>query len=132
MLLKIDFQSEVPIYVQLKNQLIEGIATGRLKPGEALPSVRQLAGDVGINLHTVNKTYNYLKQDGFIIVHRQKGVVVNPEIGPMVTGQYLSQLHSDMRPIIAEAHCRGMDEENFIDICRKIFGELKDNGGVDL
>ena len=63
MLIKIDFESDTPLYIQLKRQLIQGIARGQLKQGESLPSVRQLAEDIGINMHTVNKAYNLLKQD---------------------------------------------------------------------
>lgn len=132
MLLKLDFESDIPIYMQIKMQIIEGIATGKLKPGEALPSVRQFASDLGINLHTVNKAYTFLKQDGFITVHRQKGVVVNGGDGPRVTGEYLSQLKSDLRPIVAEAFCRGMPAEEFKTICSKIFSELKGTGGDNL
>lgn len=124
MLLKLDFQSEVPIYSQLRIQIIEGIATGKLKRGEALPSVRQLAADLGINLHTVNKTYAILKQDGFITIHRQKGVVVNDDRGPKLTDEYLLQLHNDLRSFITEAVCRGLKNEDFCKICSEIFLEL--------
>lgn len=124
MLLKLDFQSEIPIYSQLRIQIIEGIATGKLKRGEALPSVRQLAADLGINLHTVNKTYAILKQDGFITIHRQKGVVVNDDRGPKLTDEYLLQLHNDLRPLITEAVCRGLKNEDFCKICSEIFLEL--------
>jgi len=127
-LIHLDFQSDIPIYLQLKMQIIEGIATGKLKPGESLPSVRQFAEDLGINLHTVNKTYNLLKQDGFILVHRQKGVVVNPDEGPKVTEEYLTQLHTELRPMIIEAFCRGMSKEEFNKICSQIFLELKEKG----
>ncbi len=72
MIIKIDLQSEIPIYTQLQNSIIEGIVSGNLKPGEPLPSVRAMASDLGVNMHTVNKAYNFLKQDGFIQVHRQK------------------------------------------------------------
>lgn len=125
MFLKLNFQSEIPIYLQLKTQIIEGIATGKLAPGEPLPSVRQLAADLGINLHTVNKAYNYLKQDGFILVHRQKGVVVNPDSGPKLSGEYLMQLRVDLRPVIAEAVCRGMSKEEFQKIYAEIFSEFE-------
>lgn len=129
MLINLDFQSEVPIYLQLKNQIIEGIATGQLKKGEPLPSVRQFAEDLGINLHTVNKTYTLLKQDGFIQVHRQKGVVVNPEEGPNATEEYMKQLHQELHPMIAEAFCRGMREEDFNKICNEVFETLRKTGG---
>lgn len=129
MLMELDFQSDTPIYLQLKTQLIEGIATGKLKPGESLPSVRQFAEDLGINMHTVNKTYNLLKQDGFILVHRQKGVVVNPDGPPPLTEEYLTQLQSELRPLIIEAYCRGIKEQEFHKICSDLFTAFKKNGG---
>ncbi len=127
LLLKLDLQSETPIYLQLRMQIIEGIATGELSPGEPLPSVRQLASDLGINLHTVNKAYTLLKQDGFILVHRQKGVVVNPDDGPKVTQEYIKGLKESIRPVIIEAFCRGMKAEEFNSICNDIFTEIKEN-----
>lgn len=88
MIIQLDMQSELPIYSQLVYQIIEGIASGELQPGEALPSVRNLAADIGVNLHTVNKAYTLLKQDGYILVHRQKGVVVNPDGMPGLTDDF--------------------------------------------
>ena len=61
MIIEIDFNSEEAIYVQLCNQIILGIATARLQEGDSLPSVRQLADEIGINMHTVNKAYTVLK-----------------------------------------------------------------------
>ena len=55
MILSIDQRSEAPLYLQIRDQVIEAIARGELAPGDALPSVRSLASDLGINLHTVNK-----------------------------------------------------------------------------
>lgn len=88
MIIQLDMQSELPIYSQLVYQIIEGIASGELQLGEALPSVRNLAADIGVNLHTVNKAYTLLKQDGYIQVHRQKGVVVNPDGMPDLTDDF--------------------------------------------
>jgi DNA-binding transcriptional regulator YhcF (GntR family) len=124
-LISLDLQADIPIYVQLRAQIVEGIATGQLKPGDALPSVRQLAEDIGINMHTVNKTYNILKQDGFLLVHRQKGVVVNPDMLPRVTKEYVQQIHNDLRPMIVEAYCRGMTKKEFTQMCKDIFEDLK-------
>ncbi|MDP4093124.1 MAG: GntR family transcriptional regulator [Bacillota bacterium] len=132
MLLELDFQSDVPIYIQLKVQIIEGIATGKLKPGESLPSVRQLAADLGINLHTVNKAYNFLKQDGFLVIHRQKGVVVNPDQSPNVNDEFITRLEGDLRPFAAEAYCRGMTEQQFGEICRNLFIEFKKTRGENI
>lgn len=77
MLIEIDFNSDEAIYVQLCNQIIMGIATDQLKIGETLPSVRQLADTVGINMHTVNKAYSVLRQEGFVTIDRRKGAVIS-------------------------------------------------------
>lgn len=129
MLISLDLQADIPIYIQLRTQIIEGIATGQLKPGDSLPSVRQLAEDIGINMHTVNKAYNLLKQDGFLLVHRQKGVVVNPDELPKVTKEYIQNIHNNLRPMIAESYCRGMSKSDFMKICEEIFGDLDKTGG---
>ena len=72
MIIKIDFESEEAIYIQLRNQIIMGIATDRIHEGDSLPSVRQLAENIGINMHTVNKAYTVLKQEGYIKLDRRR------------------------------------------------------------
>ncbi len=62
MIIEIDFNSDEALYLQLRNQIILGIATSRIREGDELPSVRQLAGDIGINMHTVNKAYTVLRK----------------------------------------------------------------------
>ncbi|MFD2115775.1 GntR family transcriptional regulator [Paenibacillus yanchengensis] len=133
MLLQIDLQSEVPIYTQLVHNIIEGIARKELLPGEALPSVRSMAADLGINLHTVNKAYNILKQDGFVQVNRKQGAVIHPASFPLADEQYQLRLQEQMRPLIAEAICRGMSSEQFKVISEQIYsqfsiGEEKEDG----
>ncbi|RIW28703.1 GntR family transcriptional regulator [Bacillus salacetis] len=121
MLIKLDLESEEPIYTQLKHQIIAGIAKGEMKPGDGLPSVRSMAADIGINLHTVNKAYQQLKQEGFILIHRQKGVVVNPDGVQQADDAYRDKLTRTLHPLIAESVCRGMDEEEFLQMCSRIF-----------
>lgn len=123
-IIQLDMQSELPIYTQLVNQIIEGIASGRLKPGEPLPSVRSLASDIGINLHTVNKAYTLLKQDEFILVHRQKGVVINPDGMPGITKNYRNKMRGELKPIAAEAICRGMSREQLLLEVERIYQEI--------
>ena len=77
MILNLDFNSDVPIYTQIREEIIKAIASGELKINESLPSVRSMAEEVGINLHTVNKSYNILKDEGYINIDRRKGAVVN-------------------------------------------------------
>ena len=76
MYLEIDFNSDEAFYVQLCNQIIIGIATSRLQEGDPLPSVRQLADQIGINMHTVNKAYSILRQEGYIRLDRRTGAVI--------------------------------------------------------
>lgn len=125
MLLHIDLQSESPIYTQLVHQIIEGIASKQLQPGEPLPSVRSLAADLGINLHTVNKAYQQLKQEGFVQIHRQRGAMINPDPIPPADDAYREKLEHEIRPIIAESICRQLSEAEFLDKCQDIFKQLK-------
>ncbi|AWI06545.1 GntR family transcriptional regulator [Clostridium drakei] len=122
MLIKIDFESDTPIYVQLRREIIQGIAKGELKEGDGLPSVRQMAEDIGINMHTVNKAYNMLKIDGFITIDRRKGAIINKMLRTY-SEEYMENLSEELRYIIAEAYCRGVDEKNFLNISEKIFKE---------
>ncbi|MNO30071.1 HTH-type transcriptional repressor YtrA [compost metagenome] len=128
MIMKLDMQSEVPIYNQLVNQIIEGIASGQLQLGEPLPSVRGLASDIGVNLHTVNKAYTLLKQEGYIQVHRQKGVVVHPDGMPHMSGEFLNKQYAELKPIVAESICRGMSKEQLLEIVENIHKEITSGG----
>lgn len=123
MYLKIEFESDIPIYVQIRNQIIEGIASGKLKEGDELPSIRQLASDFGINLHTVNKAYDMLKNDGFLAVHRRKGVVISNNA--VADDKFIEVFKSQVGPFLAEALCRGMTQKQIIELCSKILGGYK-------
>ena len=76
MIIKIDKMSSTPIYQQLRNEIVAAIAAGELYPGEQLPSVRSLASDLGINLHTVNKAYAILRDEGYVLMRGRSGAVV--------------------------------------------------------
>ena|SRR5690625_147577 len=126
MYIQLDFESEIPIYEQLKNEIIIGIAKNQLLPGERLPSVRALASDIGINLHTVNKAYQQLNQEGFLLIHRQRGVVVNPDGAPEADEQYEKKLKSTLRPLIADSVCRKMTKEKYMELCEIIYKEIEE------
>lgn len=113
MFLAIDFQSDIPIYLQLKHQIIAGIARNELKEGESLPSVRQLAQDIGINLHTVNKAYSLLKEDKFILMDRRKGAVINSREN-MSEAESAAKLREEITPLIAQAFCKGVKEDELL------------------
>lgn len=127
MIIKIDFESDTPIYLQLKREIIQGIAKGEFKEGDSLPSVRQMAEDIGINMHTVNKSYNMLKIDGFVTVDRRKGAIINKAF-QKYSEEYTENLKEELSYIIAEAYCKGVDKQEFLDYCKKTFKEyLKNN-----
>ena len=103
MVIKIDFQSEEALYMQLRNQIILGIATSVIQEGDSLPSVRQLAGDIGINMHTVNKAYSLLRQEGFLTIDRRKGAVIALDVDKM---EAINEIKKNLRVILAKAHCK--------------------------
>jgi GntR family transcriptional regulator len=127
MIIQIDFAAETSIYTQLKNQIVMGIAAGELAPGEALPSIRQLAGDIGINMHTVNKAYQQLKTEGYLVTHKRSGVIVNaPE--KMVDPGFAQILDPVLRPLIAEAVCKGLSEAQLTDLCKTVYRHFNKGG----
>ena len=119
MILSLDMGSEVPIYVQLRIQIVTGIGKGELAVGERLPTVRQLAQDAGVNVMTVNKTYQLLKLEGFIEIDRRKGATVCPI---RETQDYFREkLESELELLSAEASIKGMSEDEFLKVCKKMF-----------
>ena len=97
MIVEIDFNSEEALYIQLINQIIIGIATDQIREGDTLPSVRQLADNIGINMHTVNKAYSVLKQEGFLRVDRRRGAVIALDTDKMRT---ISEMRRDLSVIL--------------------------------
>lgn len=120
MFIEIDFSSDEAIYVQLCNRIIMGIAGNELKEGEALPSVRQLAESVGINMHTVNKAYTVLKQDGFVRVDRRKGAVIAVNAD---RARELAQMRQDLKVILAKAICKNISCQEVHALIDEIYQE---------
>lgn len=121
MYLEIDFSSDEAIYQQLCNQIILGIATDQFADGEVLPSVRQLADDIGINMHTVNKAYSVLKAEGFVKVDRRKGAVIAVDTTKQ---KAIELIRKNMEPIIAESICRNLTREDVHDLVDSIYDEF--------
>lgn len=122
MVIQIDFGSEEALYVQLYNQIIYGIANAQLLPGDTLPSVRELAENVGINMHTVNKAYAILRQEGYLRLDRRNGAVI------AVTGDKLramEQLKNEMRISLAKALCRGLSDEEIHAVTDEVLREFQ-------
>jgi GntR family transcriptional regulator len=126
MILQLDFSSDVPIYMQIRNQIIMGIADGSLAAGEKLPTIRSLADEAGINMMTVNKAYQLLKQEGYITADRRSGAAV---IGNTAAKNELSdKTKSDFRLLISEAKLRGVSREDLLRLCGSLYDELEAEG----
>ena len=120
MLIEIDFNSDEAIYMQLTNQIIMGIATSRLREGVALPSVRQLADTIGINMHTVNKAYSVLRQEGFVTIDRRKGAVVCIDVDKM---KALQEMKENLTVLLAKGCCKNITKEEVHELIDEIFEE---------
>ena len=122
MIIEIDFNSDEAIYIQLCNQIIMGIATDQLKVGETLPSVRQLADTIGINMHTVNKAYSVLRQEGFLTIDRRKGAVIAIDADKI---RALEEMKRQLGVVLARGCCRNISREEVHALIDEIFDEYK-------
>ena len=122
MIIQIDFNSSEAIYMQLCNQIIMGIATSKLQEGDPLPSVRQLADTIGINMHTVNKAYAVLKQEGFIQLDRRRGAVVAIDVNRI---KAMEGLKEQLLVLLAQSRCKGITREEVHTLVDEIFDEYK-------
>ena len=118
--MKIDFNSDEAIYIQLRNQIIMGIATATIHEGDPLPSVRQLADTIGINMHTVNKAYSILKQEGFIQLDRRRGAVIAIDVDKV---QALEEMKRQLRIVLAKGSCKNITREEVHELVDEIFEE---------
>ena len=120
MFIEIDFNSDEAIYMQLRNQIILGIATSRFQEGDMLPSVRQLADSIGINMHTVNKAYTVLKQEGYVKVDRRKGAMIALDIDKM---RALEEIRRELQVTLAKASCKNISGEEVHALIDEIYEE---------
>lgn len=120
MLLHLDFGSEIPIYQQIRDQIVVGIADGRLPPGEKLPTVRALAEESGVNMMTVSKAYQLLKQEGYLQTGRRSGTVVCPR------GDRREPEGATLRALrvsLSELRLAGLDREAALALCARLYDE---------
>ena len=127
MIIKIDFQSEEALYIQLRNQIILGIATSTIQEGDALPSVRQLAEDIGINMHTVNKAYTVLKQEGYVKVDRRRGAVIALDTDRI---QAMEEVRRELKVLLAKSSCKNISREEIHELIDEIYDDYN-NGGLN-
>ena len=125
MILEIDFNSDEAIYVQLRNQIVLGIACAEFTDGQSLPSVRQLAQVLGVNMHTVNKAYSILREEGYLKLDRRKGAVISVETEEKQ--KELESMEQELQLLIAQAICKGISNEEMCDLVECIYQKLDKN-----
>lgn len=125
MLLTLDLDSEVPIYQQIRDRIVEAVADGELTEGDALPSTRQLGTDLGINFHTVNKAYDLLRQQGVIRINRKSGAVIRRDArsGPPEPG-FADEWQERLRTLLAEAVVHGVDGDEVTRRCGAVLASF--------
>lgn len=123
MIMKLDFASAVPIYQQVRDQIVQAVAAGEFEAGDKLPTIRALAQEAGINTMTVNKAYQLLKQEGYIITDRRNGAVVSN--GKQGQKGVSSKIKKELELLIAEAKISGVEETEFLEVCRKLYRREK-------
>lgn len=123
MIITIEAESDIPIYTQLTNQIIEGIARGDIKAGDSLPSVRAFAADLGVNMHTVNKSYHELENKGVIKIVPKSGAIISPI---SITEERKTQISNRLKPLISEALVLGMKKQEIKELVTSMMDEMKE------
>ena len=124
MIVTIDFNSEEAFYIQLCNQIIFSIANSDIREGDNLPSVRELADNIGINMHTVNKAYTILKQEGYVKLDRRKGAVVAIQCDK---DKAMEELLFEMKVVLAKAACKNIDKNDVHKLVEQIYSDFSIN-----
>jgi GntR family transcriptional regulator len=124
--ISVDLDSEVPIYQQIRDRILEAIARGEAKEGDPLPSTRQLAMDFGINFLTVSKAYDLLKKQGVIRINRKSGAVIrrDPNTGPPEPG-FIEDWDDRMRVMLAEAAVQGFSRGDLVKRCKMLLDQYE-------
>ena len=121
-MIEIDFNSDEALYIQLRNQIIVGIATDAIREGDALPSVRSLDDTIGINMHTVNKAYSVLKQEGFVKLARRRGAVVAVDFDKI---RAMEELASGLKVLLAKAACKNISRKEVHELVDSVLDQFE-------
>jgi len=105
--MKTEFSPNIPIYVQVMEYLKKEIVTGRLAPGEKIPAVRELAGELQVNPNTIQRTFQELERDGVVVTRRGMGRYVTNE------GEKIMELRKEMAKELLHSFIDGMDNLGF-------------------
>lgn len=123
MYISIDFNSDEALYIQLRNQIIMAIVKSELQEGQNLPSVREMAETVGINMHTVNKAYAVLRQEGYLTLDRRRGAVVAVDMDQV---KATMELADTLDLVLARAICKNVARQDVHELVDQIYNQYED------
>ncbi len=126
--LTIDRGREEPVYEQVAGQVRRLVASGALVPGAALPSVRRLAGDLGVSLNTIARAYRLLEAEGFLVIRDRAGVTVAPP-AEVIGDDARASLLEQARSILARLRQAGMSTDELLRVIRVEVEALDDAAG---
>ena len=115
MLIRVDPASDVPIFAQVAASVRADAASGRLRSGDRLPSAREVASALEVNLHTVLRAYQELRDEGLVDMRRGRGAVVTDAVAP------LAQLHDDVVALVERARALGLSPDTLAALVKETF-----------
>ncbi|MGL5415860.1 MAG: GntR family transcriptional regulator [Clostridium sp.] len=121
MFIDVEFDSDVPIYLQIRNEIVRSIAIGDLKNGDSLPSVRQMSSMIEVNLHTINKAYNLLKAEGFVKIDRRTGAIIEVR----ERAEYRKEFDEKLTLILSEAFLMEISKDEIRNMVLEKFENFK-------
>lgn len=100
MVITVNMDGHIPIYEQIQVEIIKKIILGEIENGSQLPSVRQFASDLSINLHTVNKAYKNLENEGWVTINKKRGAFINPDMDRIKLTYKETALLDQLEPLL--------------------------------
>ena len=119
MIFQVDFQAGKPVYLQLADQIRYAAASGQLRPGEPLPSLRPLAEELRINRNTIAKAYTELESQGVIETIAGKGCFIKPNNSPLKKEVRRKMLIEEIDQVIVQAHHLQVPRGEFLELVRE-------------
>jgi len=123
--MKIQQNSNIPIYQQIATSFQEDILSGKLKQGEFLPSIRGLAKDLRISVITTMKAYEELERQGLVTAMQGKGYYVNAQDSEMLREQHLRKMEDHLQDALVAAKIAGITPDEFIETVKLLIMDMK-------
>jgi GntR family transcriptional regulator len=123
----VDLNSAVPVYRQITDSIRALVVEGRLRPGDQLPTVRQLAVDLAVHHNTVAEAYRQLAAEGWLDLRRRRGAVVQKRERPRPSRDTTRQFEQRLRELLAVARADGLPPHEIAAILRRFSDEMKES-----